>query len=117
MSCNGVEAIRTEDFVRSYIDLTGRLDFTNYTASFRIAAKEGDPPLLSVSQSATPNGSSTLCQGQSITVGIRPDDLQTLPLASPVSDPWVGWFEADITNLSGIVTSLDRGSFVLHRGI
>ncbi|MET4683128.1 hypothetical protein [Brevundimonas faecalis] len=38
MSCNGAEAIRTADFVRSYIDQTGRLDFTDYTASFRIAA-------------------------------------------------------------------------------
>lgn len=116
MSCNGAEAIRTADFVRSYVDQTGRLSFDLYTASFRIAAREGDAPLLAVTQSATPNGSSTQCQGAYVTVRIRPEDLKDLPLAASPSEPWVGWFEADITK-GGIVTSLERGAFVLNRGI
>lgn len=117
MSCDGFEHVRTATFEAEYVDETGQLSFDNCNASFRIATAEGAFPLLTVTQSASPNGSSTLCQGQTIVAEISVADLATLPMASPVSDPWVGWFEADFTQIDGTVTSLDRGPFVLLRGI
>jgi len=118
MSCNeGFEHVRTATFVAEYTDETGQLNFDNCTANFRIATEEGASPLLSISQSATPNGSSTLCQGQVIVAEISVADLATLPLATPPSDPWIGWFEADYTAIDGTVTSLDRGPYIMHRGI
>ncbi|QTC88116.1 hypothetical protein [Brevundimonas pondensis] len=118
MSCNdGFEHVRTSTFEAEYVDETGQLSFDNCAASFRIAAQEGDAPLLTITQSATANGSATLCEGQVIVVKITVEDLDTLPLATPPADPWVGWFEADFTQIDGTVTSLDRGPFILQRGI
>lgn len=117
MSCDGFEHVRAATFEAEYVDETGQLSFDDCAARFRIATAEGEAPLLTVTQSATPNGSSTLCQGQAIVVEISVADLATLPMASPVADPWIGWFEADFTQIDGTVTSLDRGPFVLLRGI
>lgn len=117
MSCDGFEHVRTATFEAEYVDETGQLSFDDCAARFRIATAEGAAPLLTITQSATPNGSSTLCQGQTIVVEISVADLATLPMASPVADPWIGWFEADFTQIDGTVTSLDRGPFVLLRGI
>lgn len=118
MSCNdGFEHVRTATFEAEYVDETGQLTFDDCSASFRIATEEGQSALLDVTVSASPNGSSTLCEGQAIVVMITVDDLAELPFATDPADPWIGWFEADYTNIDGTVTSLDRGPFVLLRGI
>lgn len=117
MSCDGFEHVRTATFEVEYVDPTKTLLFDDCSASFRIASKEGDAPLLTVNQSATPSGSSTVCAGQTIVVKIEVADLMVLPLSAHNPEPWAGWFEADFTTPDGTVTSLDRGCFLLHRGI
>lgn len=117
MSCNSRKAIKPEGWPIAYVDLSDRLDFSDFGAELKIAAAEGSPSLLTVNLSATPNGSVITMTPGAVVVTVTPDDLDTLPDGDPVTEPWVGVFQLIITSVGGSKTVIDSGAFVLEKGI
>lgn len=116
MSCSSHTARKTANFVRTYV-FKGDYDFSAYTAELRIAESEGAEVLLTVDGSGTGNGSITACAELSVSFDVTPADLQTLPDADPVSDPWEGVMEFAITAPDGTVTVIDHGSLSVEKGV
>lgn len=116
MSCCSESVVKTETMVWTYT-FPVNYDLSTFTSSFRIAESEGATVLLTVDETPTVNGSRTLCSEREVQVRIEIPDLQTLPDADPISDPWVGVFEMDVTSVTGTVTRIDYGEFVLEKGV
>lgn len=113
MSCcdDDLTCVKTEGLQLRYIfPDTGSqaVDLTGYTGQIRIAASEGATVLLSASATVTTNV---------VAFSIAPATLQTLPNGSPVSEPWVGVFEVDITSPASRVTRVQHGAIIVEKGV
>jgi len=114
--CEGIEAVKTETFVLTYV-FPDDIDMDQYSSQIRIAESEGATVLFQAGPFSGPNGSVTQTSGSMSMITIQKADLITLPNGDPVSEPWVGVFEVDLTHVSGNVTRLDYGPFVLEKGV
>lgn len=116
MSCEAVTANKKTHFVRSYV-FPESYDFTGFEPEMRIAASEGASPLLTINTTETANGSIAQAEGRSIIFTVTPADLQSLPNGSPVSSPWVGVFEADVTAPTYVISLLEKRVLSVEKGV
>ncbi len=116
MSCESVTANKKNHFVLSYI-FPASYDFTGFVPEMRIAASEGASVLLTINSTETANGSLAQVTDNTIIFTVTPADLQSLPNGSPVSAPWEGRFEADVTSPGGIVSLLEKRALSVEKGV
>lgn len=120
MSCCGVkiEEPRNADLRRDYTPGKG-YTFSTFTARMQVRAYEGapDPPLLNVSMSATANGSVFTVVGSNMVLTIKRADLETLPLATPISDPINLVYDIILTDATGFANKFVSGPFVITEGV
>lgn len=118
MSCSDLRPNKGADWRETYT-FPADYDFTGWTALGEIKAAQGDadPALLAISDTATANGSVSDCAGRTVSFFFARDDLQALPDADPVSDPWVGIWQAVLTDPNGVIHQLDMTSFIVDKGV
>lgn len=120
MSCCGVkiEEPRNADLRRTYTPSKG-FTFSTFTARMQVREYEGapDPSLLNVSMSATANGSVFTVVGSSIVLTIRKEDLEALPVATPISDPVALVYDIILTDQTGFDNKFVSGPFVITEGV
>jgi hypothetical protein len=105
--CAELECVKTEGLQLSY-SFTDDFDLTGYSAEIRIALSEGDTVLLTAAGTVAV---------RTVSFYIPPATLQTLPNGVPVSAPWIGAFEVNITSPASFVTRLDFGTIVVEKGV
>lgn len=120
MSCCGVkiEEPRNADLRRTYTPGKG-FSFSNFTARMQVRVSEGAPgaPLLNISMLATANGSVFTVSGSSLVMTIYRQDLESLPVATPISDPAYFVYDIILTDESGFENKFIRGQFVMIEGV
>lgn len=120
MSCCGVkiETARNADLRITYTPNEG-FSFSTFTARMQVREYEGapDPALLDVSMSATANGSVFYVYGSSLVLNVDKADLESLPIATPVSDPAVFVYDVVVTDATGFSSNLASGAFILREGV
>lgn len=94
-------------------------DLTDYEGDLQIRASEDAvSALLTVTTTATAEGSVIVFDGESVTLRLKAADLATLPENADDSDePWVGVYEWVVTDPDGLVSRLCSGSLVAERGV
>jgi len=125
MSCNelgfsddyGLRVAKSSDLEVTF-RFPASYDFDGYQGIFQIRASEdSEPALLSVTATATANGSVLVYSGRTILIRLKVDDLQTLPENAEDSDePWVGIFEWRNTDTAGLEVRFLSGPVVAERG-
>lgn len=107
--CEGMTIVKTEGIQVTYSFPDNGVDLTGYTASMRIAASEGATVLLTVA--GTVSTSSVVFYSPPATV------KAAIPDGTPISEPWYGVFETDVTSPGGVVSRIESGSFVAEKGV
>jgi hypothetical protein len=94
-------------------------DFDGYSGTFKIRASEdAATALLTVTPTATANGSVLVYSGSNILIRLKKADLATLPEdATDSDDPWVGVFEWVNTDTASLTTRFLSGAVVVERGV
>ncbi len=94
-------------------------DFDGYTGTFKIRASEdAASALLTVTTTATANGSVLVYSGSNILIRLKKADLATLPEdATDSDDPWVGVFEWVNTDTASLTTRFYSGPVIVERGV
>lgn len=94
-------------------------DFTGYSGSFQIRATEAAASaLLSVTTTATANGSAITFSGSTITLLIDKADLTTLPDdATDTDDPWEGVYQFVVTDPDSLTSELIDGVLIAEKGV
>lgn len=94
-------------------------DFDGYSGTFKIRASEdAASALLTVTTSATGNGSILVYSGSDILIRLKKADLATLPENADDSDtPWVGVYEWVNTDTASLTTRMLAGSITVERGV
>lgn len=120
MTCCGtkIETNRNADCRRVYTPNEG-FTFSTFNAEMQIRVSEGaaGPALLTVTMSATPNGSVFSIVGSSLVLTIDSEDLESLPAGDPISDPAYFFYDIIITDGSGFSSVLVSGPFILIEGV
>lgn len=120
MSCCGVkiEEPRNADLRRTYTPSKG-YTFSTFTAQMQVRAYAGapDPPLLNITMSATANGSMFTVLGSAMVLTIKSADLETLPVATPISDPISFVYDILLTDETGFVNEFISGPFIMTEGV
>lgn len=120
MSCGGlkIQEPRNADLRRTFTPNSG-FDFSTFTARMQVRLSEGagGPPLLDIAMSATPNGSVFTTSGTAIVLTITKEDLETLPVAIPISDPIAFVYDIIITDQTGFDNYLTGGPFIMLEGV
>ena len=118
MSCaTNLTAYRNADYV---MNTTFPVGFAFFGATIKMQVREyaGAPTaLLTVSDVASVNGSVFVFIGNRINLLVKKADLQLLPEANPVSDPYVGVYDIIITDTDGVENYLFGGFFILQQGV
>jgi hypothetical protein len=94
-------------------------DFDGYTGSLQVRESEdAASALLTVTESATGNGSVLVYSGSNILIRLKAADLATLPEnATDSDDPWVGVFEWVNTDTAGLAVRFLDGAITVERGV
>lgn len=94
-------------------------NFTGYTGTFKVRASEDSATaLLTVTTTATGNGSVLVYSGTNILIRLKRADLATLPEDATDSDnPWVGVFEWVNTDTASLTTRFYSGPIIVERGV
>jgi hypothetical protein len=94
-------------------------DFDGYSGTFKIRASEDSATaLLTVTPTATANGSVLVYSGSNILIRLKKADLATLPEdATDSDDPWVGVFEWVNTDTASLTTRFHSGPIIVERGV
>lgn len=93
--------------------------FSGATIQMQVREYQGAPgsSLLTLSLTETAFGSKFTFIGNRIHLLIEKADLEALPVASPVSDPWVGEYDIIITTAGFVSQYLIGGPFVVNMGV
>jgi hypothetical protein len=99
--------------------LPSSYDLSDYEGEFQIRASEdAASALLTVTTTATAEGSVIIFDGESATLRLKLADLSTLPEnADDSDDPWVGVYEWVVTDPDGLVSRFCIGSLIAERGV
>lgn len=93
-------------------------DFDGYSGSFVVRETEDSAALLTVTESATVNGSVLVYSGSNILIRLKAADLQTLPENEDDSNtPWVGVYEWVNTDTASLTTRMLSGAITVERGV
>lgn len=93
-------------------------DFTGYTGELQIRETyDAVSALLTVTDTATANGSIIVFDGRYITLRIKAADAALLPDADDPNDPWVGVYEWVLTDPTGLTTRLVDGALIAEKGV
>jgi hypothetical protein len=93
-------------------------DFTGYSGSFQIRATEAAASaLLSVTTTATAEGSIIVFDGNTITLRLKKADLTTLPNATDTNDPWEGVYQFVVTDTDSLTSELINGVLIAEKGV
>lgn len=116
--CGNLRLSKSAD-VEETLPFPSTYDFTGYTGELQIRADEDEASaLLTVTETATANGSVIVFDGANIVLRIKRDDVQTLPDdATDASDPWVGVYEWVLTDTASLTTRLVAGSLIAEKGV
>lgn len=121
MTCCGVkiEEPRNADLRRTYTPVQRGFTFAGFTARMQVREFEGapDPALLDITMIATANGSVFTNVGDAIVLTIDKDDLETLPVASPISDPANFVYDMLLIDQTGFVNKFVSGPFIMREGV
>ena len=121
MSCCGVkiEEPRNADLRRTYTPVQRGFTFAGFTARMQVREFEGapDPALLDISMGATINGSVFTNVGDAMVLTIDSSDLETLPVATPISDPVNLVYDILLTDTTGFVNKFVSGPFIMKEGV
>lgn len=125
MSCNdlgfsdyGLRVRKSSDLEQTFA-FPSSYDFDGYTGRFQIRATEDAvSALLTVTTTATANGSILVYSGSNILIRLKSADLQTLPEDATDSDePWVGVCEWVNTDTAGLTVSFYQNAIIAERGV
>ena len=94
-------------------------DFTGYTGQFQIRATEAAASaLLTVTASATVNGSVIVFDDNTITLRLKKADLTTLPNnASDADDPYEAVYQFVVTDTDSLTSQLIDGVLIAEKGV
>jgi hypothetical protein len=126
MSCNdlgfsddyGLRVSKSSDLETTFRFPAG-YDFDDYDGEFQVRASEdAASPLLTVTTTATAEGSVLIYSGRTILIRLKIADLETLPEnADDSDDPWVGVFEWRNTDTAGLQVRFLSGAITVERGV
>lgn len=93
-------------------------DFDGYSGELQIRTTEdAASPLLTVTTTATGNGSVMVFSGSNILIRFKAADLETLPENAEDSDePWAGYFDWVNTDTAGLTVRFKDGPVIAERG-
>lgn len=116
--CGVLRVSKSVDAPESLIFPTG-YDLTGYVGTFVIReTADAASALLTVTTTATAEGSIMIFDGREATLRLKKDDLATLPEnADDSDDPWIGVYEWVATDPDGLVSRLTANSIVVERGV
>jgi len=94
-------------------------DFTGYTGQFQIRATEGAASaLLSVTTTATANGSIIIFDDSTITLRLKKADLTTLPNNATNADgPYEAVYQFVVTDTDSLTSELVAGALIAEKGV
>jgi hypothetical protein len=94
-------------------------DFTGYTGQFQIRATEAAASsLLTVTASATANGSVIVFDDNTITLRLKKADLTTLPNnATDADDPYEAVYQFVVTDTDSLTSQLLDGVLIAEKGV
>lgn len=94
-------------------------DFTGYTGQFQIRATEAAASaLLTVTASATANGSVIVFDDNTITLRLKKADLTTLPNnATDADDPYEAVYQFVVTDTDSLTSQLIDGILIAEKGV
>lgn len=93
-------------------------DLSGYTGTFVIRATEGaSTALLTVTGTATANGSVLTFTTSYLKVLLKKADLQTLPAGATADAAWEGVYEWVLTDTLGLSSRLVSGAIVVEKGV
>lgn len=120
MTCCGlkIKEPRNADLRRTYTPQAG-YDFSQMTARMQVRMYEGapDPALLTITMSATPNGSVFTVVGTSMVLTIKKADLEALPVSTPINSPAVFVYDIILTDPTGFENKFLGGQFIMTEGV
>ena len=94
------------------------IDLTDYTAEFVVRATESAASaLLTVSLTATANGSVIVLSGTLLTLRLKADDLATLPDAADADDPYEALCELVVISAAGLRTRIWFLPIIVEKGV
>jgi hypothetical protein len=94
-------------------------DFTGYTGSFQIRATESaSSALLTVTATATANGSIIIFDDNLITLRLKKADLTTLPNnGTDADDPYEAVYQFVTTDTDSLTSELIAGTLIAEKGV
>lgn len=94
-------------------------DFTGYTGQFQIRATEAAASsLLTVTATATANGSVIVFDDNTITLRLKKADLTTLPNnATDADDPYEAVYQFVVTDTDSLTSQLLDGVLIAEKGV
>jgi len=94
-------------------------DFTGYTGQFQIRATEAAASsLLTVTATATANGSVIVFDDNTITLRLKKADLTTLPNnATDADDPYEAVYQFVVTDTDSLTSQLIDGVLIAEKGV
>jgi hypothetical protein len=94
-------------------------DFTGYTGQFQIRATEAAASsLLTVTATATANGSVIVFDDNTITLRLKKADLTTLPNnATDSDDPYEAVYQFVVTDTDSLTSQLIDGVLIAEKGV
>ena len=115
---HGLRVSKSADLEATFA-FSSTYDFDGYSGSFKVRASEdAATALLTVTTTATVNGSVLVYSGSNILIRLKKADLATLPEDGADSDdPWVGVFEWVNTDTASLTTRFLTGPIVAERGV
>lgn len=121
MTCCGltIKEPRNADLRRTFSFRRKGYSFAAFTARMQVRTYEGapDPPLLDIGMTSTPNGSVFTIVGDALVLTINKTDLESLPTATPISDPIEFVYDIILTDQSGFVNKFTHGPFIMIEGV
>ncbi len=113
MSCKtDIVAQRFAD-LRIVYTFPNAYSFGGWSYDMQIRDSEGGTLRLTI-----PAGASNVTfSGDQVILKIKAAELQTLPLGSPISEPWVGVYDIHLIDPEGFRNYFVGGDFIVNEGV
>jgi hypothetical protein len=98
------------------LTLPSGYDVTDWTSVLAVRAEQDSSALLTVTTTATAEGSVVTLDGRVMGFLLKADDLATLPDdADDAATPWVGWWDWTVTDPEGGQSRLLCGACIVEK--